>query len=238
MSYSREDILKILSEDPLRYCNSLGFFRQYDLLSYEKVGNSYLLRGHSDRDRVFFAVDDIQDLHGLSSCIQSNDKVFCAVDISWLPYLDIPGKETAFTADQYYFPAEKYISRNDHTMDSLTEKDVPVIYETLKHAPWYSQEYLKDRIRCGVSACLRNEQGKPIAWGGTHDDGAIGFVHVEPDHRGQGLAQKTVLSLTRQLQTRHENIFAQIAADNTASLGLFAKMGFIKLNTVCWIDPA
>jgi hypothetical protein len=67
----------------------------------------------------------------------------------------------------------------------LRPKDADVVY---KHHTDYELEkrYIRDRIRLAPSCAIRRN-GNLVAWGLTHDCGAMGLLHVVDDARGQDL---------------------------------------------------
>jgi len=91
------------------------------------------------------------------------------------------------------------------------------------------------RIHLGVGMGIEKD-GELIGWGLTHDDGAIGFVYVLPEYRGQGIAKAIVIRIIQQLNENDLPIYCHIEEDNLASITLFEGLGFVKENRIRWFS--
>ena len=74
-----------------------------------------------------------------------------------------------------------------------------------------------------------------IAWGFTHDDGALGFLHVLAGYRNSGFGMDILLWLIQMRRNANKTIFANIEPGNTASKNLVNKIGFTMDRKVSWI---
>ena len=83
---------------------------------------------------------------------------------------------------------ETSIAKPKHSVSELTINDAKFIYDNSEYKDIISIKYIVERIINGVSSCM-HYMGKPIAWGITQDDGAIGFLHVLPKYRMMGYAR-------------------------------------------------
>ena len=52
------------------------------------------------------------------------------------------------------------------------------------------------------------------------------MLHVEPEHRGKGLATEVVLLLSRDLSRKNIPRYCHVGAENPASIKLHEKCGF------------
>ena len=97
-----------------------------------------------------------------------------------------------------------------------------------------STEYVKDRLARDISAGIIVDN-KLVAWGFTHDDGALGFLHVLPEHRKKGYGMDIVRILIQMRQDEKKSVFCNIVPENTASIYLVKKLNFVFDRNVSWI---
>lgn len=110
-----------------------------------------------------------------------------------------------------------------------------------KYWPYYGGKgdsmYVNWRIRTGPTCAIRRK-GELVAWGLTHDDGSMGFLHVLEQHRGKGYARTIGTALARK-SIRHGIMpFVFIEAKNRASQRLTERLGFDKLGPYSWFSAA
>lgn len=71
---------------------------------------------------------------------------------------------------------------------------------------------------------------------GVHSEGAMGILEVLPEYRRRGIAQALEAYVINRTIEKGEVPYAQIFADNKASLELQRKLGLeISENHICWI---
>ena len=77
--------------------------------------------------------------------------------------------------------------------------------------------------------------GKFVCYGGLHEEGALGLLHVFEEHRGKGYANQLAAFLINR-QVRLGRIpYGQVFVSNKASLGLQKKLGMtFSEGTICW----
>ena len=120
-------------------------------------------------------------------------------------------------------------------MSELVINDARFIYENSEYKDVISIEYIIDRITNGLSSCIRY-MDKPIAWGITQDDGAIGFLHVLPEYRRMGYAWDVMVDLIKKVRNENKIPFVHIEEENEKSMRLAAGLGFKKDKVVCWFE--
>ena len=76
----------------------------------------------------------------------------------------------------------------------------------------------------------------PLAWAMTHDDSAIGFLHVLEAYRRQGFAYELTVYLIHQLRQQGKIPFVHIEETNLKSIHLAMKLGFRKDRRVHWFE--
>src|SRR6056297_1834128 len=112
-------LLKKLSDDPVRFCNQIGFLSQYPADSVEYAGESFFFRGKSDYLWIFFAVREKKDLYKLKKKLTVKDRNFASVPVHFLNELELPGASSAFIAGQYFLPRDVNIYRKNDFADTL-----------------------------------------------------------------------------------------------------------------------
>jgi 8-oxo-dGTP diphosphatase len=137
-------------------------------------------------------------------------------------------------AFRYYLPEKIVLLENKIKIDSLQESDAEFIVANSNYKQFIEIEYVRDRINKSVSAGVI-VNGHLAAWGITHDDGAIGALHVVDEYRNQGFAAEIVINLSQRIRKEESVPIAQIEEKNIPALKLFNKIGFVKDRKVSWI---
>jgi 8-oxo-dGTP diphosphatase len=127
-------------------------------------------------------------------------------------------------------PGRLVIDRT-HRVSRLRPEDAPLIARAWPYGR--SPDHILRRIRSGPGYCIRRK-GEPVAWGLTHDDGSMGFLHVVEQHRHQGMARTLTTALAGRLLRLGVQPFLYIVTNNTASLRLTASMGFSRAGRFSW----
>ena len=117
---------------------------------------------------------------------------------------------------------------------SLNKSRSDFIFTHSNYKKFTSINYIRDRLQRDISAGILKDD-KLVAWGFTHDDGALGFLHVLPDFRKQGLGEQVLLSLIRQRRANNQPVFCNIVPENFPSINLVQKLGFVLDRTVSWV---
>lgn len=103
----------------------------------------------------------------------------------------------------------------------------------------YCEKYVLNLINHSETVCLRDKEGKAVAFAMIRDDDAIGLLHVSEEYRGQGLGKYIVASLIEKAFTNQSKekmkIFSEIVPDNIASISTFKSLSFqIEPETLFW----
>jgi len=127
-------------------------------------------------------------------------------------------------------PGRLVIDRT-HRVSRLRSEDAQLIARSWPYGR--SPELIQRRIENGPGYCIRRT-GEPVAWGLTHDDGSMGFLHVLEAYRGQGMARTLTTTLAERLLKLDVQPFMYIVTGNTASIRLTASMGFTRAGGFSW----
>ena len=131
-------------------------------------------------------------------------------------------------------PGRLVIDRT-HRVSRLRPGDATLIVRAWPYGR--SPELILRRIRRGPGYCIRRN-GAPVAWGLTHDDGSMGFLHVVEKYRNQGMARALTTALAERLLKLGAQPFMYIVTTNRASLRLTAGMGFSRAGRFSWFGTS
>lgn len=225
-----------MSKDKLRNINLINFIENNHIISIERIENSLLVRGKSDRTWVYIRCSSDNELTTIKSRLNKQDKCFAAIEDWMFPVL-LEDKELLWdlSLTQFYLPDDVSLPKPVHQTKSLSEKDAKIVYENSEYKEYISVEYIKNRIRKGISKGIY-EKDKLVAWGLTQDDGALGFLHVLENVRRKGYGLSVTLSLIEEVKRAGKIPFAYIERENYKSINLVSKLGFIKHRNCHWFQ--
>ena len=239
---NRNDLITELCKDRVRNINLLNFLKDYPVVSIDQVGESYLVRGTSDHTWVYISSTNPDEFTQLNEQLSDADEYFAIIEDWMLPQL-LANKSLIWKlfCMKLYFPAEEQLPAVAfHPTDNvevvaLTPEWGSYIFDHSKYKDFTSIEYIIERIQLGVALAIFLE-GKPVAWLLTHDDGAMGFLHVLPEYRGRRLAQLLIFEMIKRLRVLGELPFVHIEEDNIQSMSLAKKMGFRAERRIHWFQ--
>ncbi|WFR56933.1 GNAT family N-acetyltransferase [Anaerocolumna sp. AGMB13025] len=229
-------IMKHLSENIEDHINLINFIEDYEIHDIKQYGNTILVKGTSDKNWIYISSSSIEELAALAEELTYEDTCFAAVKDWMLPVIS-RGRDCKWilSSVKLILPEDKSVALPVHSMTELTLEDAVFIYTNSDYKDFISLPYVLDRLQKGVTSCIRRE-GKPVAWGMTQDDGAIGFLHVLPEYRRMGLGQEVTLDLIRKVRLKGKLPFLHIEEKNTKSMNLALKLGFQKMDSVNWVE--
>ncbi len=135
---------------------------------------------------------------------------------------------------RYYLPDDEVLNPPSHLFKSLEASMAPYIFSRSAYKDFTSEAYIRDRLEKDVSAGIWID-GELVGWGLTHDDTSLGFLHVVPHYRGQGLGESLLRSLVNEKHIRKKPVFVNIEPHNHQSINLVKKLGFRFDREVSWI---
>ncbi len=89
------------------------------------------------------------------------------------------------TTNRYVLDEKVHIDVARSEIDSIDQIYAAYLYEQSDYKDYISTAYIEDRLSKDISAGIFAGD-KLVAWGFTHDDGALGFLHVLEAHRNKG----------------------------------------------------
>lgn len=229
----RDSLLKKLSGGEGRRANIYNFILNNRFISAYGLNDSLLFIGESDR--VWCWIDSNSE----ADITQLMNKAEEIKNFGWLGglpeeiLLDRNDTEWILRTDQYILDNTILLPDVDLESKSLKKEDAEYIYQNSTYKDFTDTDYISTRIENGETACIRQD-GRLVAWGLTHDDGAMGFLHVMPEFRGKGFAKVVTIDLIKKLRIADKPVYVQIEKSNEASLGLAKRLGFKLHCTLSW----
>lgn len=234
-----EEHLAKLKGQPVRYASLLGFFAQREVEKAVEVESSVALIGTSDERWAYLALSAEPDLPRLLRLLSDVESIaaFATLEGWMVPQVRGLGTVTSeLTCIRHILYPDHPLPKVSGTplLRTLRPDDAPTICANSEYGEYISQEYIQEAIRSGHSAGIE-EQGALVAWATTHDDLAIGNLHVIPTHRRKGYAASLVSHLASKLRRAGHLPVMNIEEGNTASRALAGRLGFQEDRLVTWI---
>jgi 8-oxo-dGTP diphosphatase len=228
--------IESLKKDRLGNINLINFIENTHITGIERIGNSLLVRGNSDRNWVYIKCSSIRELSAIKGMLNEEDKCFAAIEDWMFPVLiKDEGLLWGVSMTQFYLPDDVDLPEPVHPTKALSEKDAGTVYDNSEYQDYISVEYIQDRIRAGISKGIY-ENNKLVAWGLTHDDGGLGSLHVLRGVRRKGYGLSITLSLIKEVRRAKQIPFCYIEQDNYRSINLVSKPGFIRHRNCRWFQ--
>lgn len=227
-------IISILKKDLIKNINMINFIEENEILETHTLGNAIMVKGISDREWIYFSCKDKTEFENLLGLLKPEDNNFAILEDWMIPILSKKFKiKIELSTIKYILSPEVIIPQNKISITELTPEDANYIYTYYDYRDYTDTAYIKQRIIKGISAAIKKEE-KLVAWAITHDDGAIGMLHVLPEFRRQGLAKEVTICIINKLRGLGKLPFAQIEEDNFKSINFVESLGFVKDRNVHW----
>lgn len=227
--------------DPVRFASARGFFSQRPIESVVREGGALALIGTSDERWAYLVVSEEAALQGLLSKVRKEEgiRAFATVEEWMVPQLRRLGPvANALSCIRYLLHQETPCTPvGGISIRPLTPEDAETICAHSDYHEYISEGYIKEVIEKGFSGGIE-DQGELVAWATTHDDLAIGNLHVLPHHRRQGYAAALVKSLAAAVRDAGHLPAMNIEPSNLASRTLAERLGFVEDRPVSWLKLA
>ena len=195
-----------------------------------------MIKAKSDRDWVMFSSNDEMELVQLLTFLNEDDKNFAFIE-EWMIPVITAGRDVKWelTTDQYYLPDDREMPQINSPVESLNEDDAPFIVANSNYGQYLSTGYAAERITKAPGSCVRIG-GKLAAWIHTHDDMAIGSLHVMPEYRRKGYGLDLTVDMINKIRGLEIIPFTYIEPENEKSINLVTKLGFKKQKRISWFE--
>ncbi len=230
-----ENILTVLSEDPIRNLSITGFIENNGVQDFKQVGQSLMIKQKSDQLWVYISSKDDSEFFMLLESLGSEDEYYASVEDWMIPHITKERNiEWKLVTMRYYLPKEITLPQTAHTTSSLILDDAFFIMKNAKYKDYLSIDYIIERIQNGLSSCIRIDD-ELAAWALTHDDGSLGFLQVMDNYKRRGFGISTTISLAQKVIAKGKIPFANIEEDNLNAINLVNKIGFKKDRKITWL---
>lgn len=230
-------ICTFLEQDMIKNMNMLYFAQNNPGSTFERIADSVVLRGVSDHPWVYISSPNKRELAVVVASLNENDRFFAVVEDWMLPMLTA-GKTPLWQLSTLKLVLPQHVkvplAASAH-VSPLSVADAAYLHAHSSYQALTSPDYIRTRIQQGPSAGIYVE-GKLLAWALTHDDAAIGFLHVLEAHRRKGYGYALTAYLINQLRERGQLPFVHIEEQNLKSLSLAKKLGFCEDRRVHWFE--
>lgn len=232
-----DKIISILKKDPLQNANILNFIEGNTIIDFKLDGNSFFVKGISDREWIYFSCSNEKELLNLLENLPDNNLNFAVIEDWQIPIIQkIFNIEIELTTMKYCLPYNvEMVPAKSLEISPLPVEYAEYIYQNSIYKEFTSIEYIRERLISGISCGISRDK-KLIAWAITHDDGAIGFLHVLDEYRGLGYAADVMKFMINRVKAKNSIPFAQIEEHNFPSINLVKKLGFVEYKRVHWIS--
>lgn len=221
-----QELKRKLGKDVVRNSSIIRFIENNPITEILSEGSSFLVKGISDRKWIYFSCDDKEEFKKLLTGLDATDTNFASLE-DWMIPLIVGELEIDWqlTTLRYFLPVNTEIPENRIKIVQLDKTDAGYIRANSNYKQFLPIEYLEQRIKNSVSAGI-TENNKLVAWAITHDDGAIGALHVLDDYRNKGYAAEIVIYMSRKIRSAGRTPIAQIEERNASAIKLFKKLRF------------
>lgn len=234
---SKESILVHLEKNLKENLNIYNFINNYGIDSSELFNDSLFIRGTSDKQWIYFSCNKEYDFRELEKRLSNEDNYFAVIE-DWQLKILLEKRKLIWKLSTLRLiypdkePEEKLSP--EYTYRPLSTIDAGYIYENSRYKKYTTVSYIKQRIKNGPSIGLF-QKNYLLGWILTHDDGALGFLHVLNEYRRKGLGSQITVAMINHLRSKGQIPFAHIEEDNISSLHLALKLGFEKDKVIHWI---
>lgn len=233
----RTDLINLilyLKQDEIKNISTIGFIENNPITEIVEINNSYLIKGTSDVEWVYLVCNNEIELKALLEKSGSNT-YFASVEDWVIPVITEKKKaEWILTTMRYYLPEDVEIPENKMEVIPLTTDHIGFIISQSNYKQFLTPAYIEERITKSISAAIFKKD-KLVAWGLTHDDGALGSLHVLDEYRKKGYGKEILISLIHQNRKLGKISFAQIEEKNLKATNLIEQLGFVIDRRVSWI---
>ena len=247
---NKSTIIEQLNKNRAKNISMIGIIENYGIENYLKYGDSLLITVQTDHLWCYIAADRKEELTELIKRFNYQTNHFASLEDWMLPVFSqnrkiewelkterlILAETAAAKADleSYVSAANRKSIDTEFIIRELKAKDADYIFSHSHYQQFTSKAYIRERIEADCSAGIILE-GKLAAWGLTHDDGALGFIHVREAFRKRGFARLIMQKLIRDKRKMNKDIFLNVEPDNFKAKKLFYSLGFEFDREISWL---
>jgi ribosomal protein S18 acetylase RimI-like enzyme len=226
---------KMLELDSVANMSMLGFFAKHDPAKTLCVNGSLMIQGVSDEEWWYLSCNNLKDFDWFLEQTGPEDRFLAAINDELFGY--VKSRYTCrwtLSCTRFYLPNETKLPQNVLQTTELVSEDALHIYSNSHYKAYTSVEYIQEQIKQGLFSGYRKEQ-KLVGWVLTHDDGALGMLHVLDNYRRQGVARALVIDLIEKVRKIGIIPYTYVEPSNTASMELVKNLGFVPDRSIHWV---
>lgn len=223
-----------LKKDFISNISTIGFIENNPINEVIQLNNSYLIKGTSDVEWNYIVCNNENDLSTLF--VEAAENIYFASVEDWMiPVItEKRNAEWILSTMRYYLPEDVEVPEKKKEVIPLTTDHIGFIISQSNYKQFLSPAYVEERISKSISAAIMKKD-EIIAWGLTHDDGALGSLNVLDGYRKNGYGKEILISLIHQNRKLGKISFAQIEEKNLKATNLIKQLGFVKDRKVSWV---
>lgn len=221
--------------DSLRNISMLGFFSSHQPTSILRNDESLMVKGKSDEDWWYLSLKNPADFDWFISNTGKDDNFVAVIDDEILErVMKRFTCQWVLSCQRLYLPSKVTLPQIKLSLSSLMPSDAEHIYSNSNFKAYTSVNYIVEQILKGPSSAYRVD-GKLVGWVLTHDDTAIGLLHVLDSFRRKGIAKAIVIDLINKIRALGLTPFTYVQLSNNASMGLMESLGFVSDRPIHWV---
>ncbi len=230
-----EELKAMLGMHPEKNIAALSFFDNFPVQQSFIYGNSAIIFGESDNYWAHFVSDSEKELSVLLNTHHKRTSYYYSVEDWMIPCILKHGQvDWSMSTKRYILDKDVQLALPKLEIVKLNKSYASFIYTNSDYKKYTNVKYIEEMLCKDVSAGIF--AGKQLAaWGFTHDDGALGFLHVLPEYRKNGFAKEIVLSLVNQQRKLKKPIFCNIVPENEVAIDFITKLGFHFDRNISWL---
>ncbi len=229
-------IERILSLDPERHVAHLGFLHDNPITHCWIRGDAAMYRGISDHEWIYLAAQREPQLVELLALLDPTERYFAVLE-DWMVPAVLQDRPVVWhlVGRRFVLPDTAALPPPHPAATPLDPSDADQVHHLSEYRDLAPADYIRRRIERGPSTGITLD-GRLVAWGLTHDDGALGMIHVLPEARRRGLGAAILTTLAHLVCERGRLPYSHIEDDNAASVAIHLRAGFEAGETVRWLE--
>jgi ribosomal protein S18 acetylase RimI-like enzyme len=247
---NKKEILKKLRKNRAKNISIIGIISNYGLKAIFQAGESILITVKTDHLWCYPAAENKQELKKLLDKFNYQTLYFASLEDWMLPIISQQREiEWELKTERLILPetaavkaelqnnkstGNKRSIETEFKIRKLEPKDADFIFAYSHYQDFTSKAYIRERIAADCSAGIIID-GEIAAWGLTHDDGALGFIHVREAFRKRGFAHLIMQKLINDKRKNRQDIFLNVEPDNFKAKKLFSSLGFEFDRIISWV---
>lgn len=225
----------VLKNESIADISMFGFFSKNKPTKILRVRESIMAQGKSDEDWWYFSLKDPNDFDWFIDQTGFEDCYFAAIED---PILEKIKKRFScrwvLSCQRFYLPNEILLPEIELPISRLTPNDAKQIYCNSNYKTFTSEKYISEQIQNGPGSGFF-DKSTLVGWVLTHDDGALGALHVLDQYRRKGIAKALLVDIIKKVRSNGLTPYTYVETSNGKSMSLVKSLGFIPDRPIHWV---